>query len=250
MLNRWVVVLTGFVVLAGLRVAPVAAQAAATPADARVEALVEAALADEQVRGVSVDVRQGVVTLSGTVSNLRTRDKAVRLAKWAARTQQIVSGITVARTESDAVVAGRAASVLHQSELYTIFDEVEAVVRDGTLTLSGRVTEPLKIDEFEWLASGVDGVQEVRCLIEPLPDSLEDDWLRVRLARAIYRDPALSSYSLEPDPPIHIIVERGRVTLVGAVASDMDRRAAEDIVRGTPGVQWVDNELLVMVAAH
>ena len=56
--------------------------------------------------------------------------------------------------------------------------------------------------------------------------SFNDDNLRIRVARAIYRDPALSRYSIQAVPPIHIIVKNGHVTLEGVVNSDLEKEVA------------------------
>lgn len=53
--------------------------------------------------------------------------------------------------------------------------------------------------------------------------------LRVRLARAIYGHSNFIGYGSRVNPPIHIIVERGRVTLEGVVDSEVDRVLARSI---------------------
>jgi hyperosmotically inducible protein len=74
--------------------------------------------------------------------------------------------------------------------------------------------------------SRLDGVKVVRNEIEVLPASSFDDDLRVRISRAIYGNPNFSNYAAMRNPPIHIIVERGRVTLTGVVNSEVDRSMA------------------------
>lgn len=44
-------------------------------------------------------------------------------------------------------------------------------------------------------------------------------------------------------PPIHIVVENGRVTLKGVVTSEVERRVAENTARGAFGVLGVENRL-------
>ena len=69
------------------------------------------------------------------------------------------------------------------------------------------------------------------------------DDVRAALAQQIYSHPVLSRYATRSDPPIHIIVERDRVTLIGAVGSRLERRIAKTIALGAPGVLSVDNAL-------
>ena len=56
-----------------------------------------------------------------------------------------------------------------------------------------------------------------------------DDELRFRIARAIYSSPHFRGYGSMVNPPIHIIVEHGRVTLEGVVNNNVDRMIARSI---------------------
>ena len=125
---------------------------------------------------------------------------------------------------------------------FTIFDDVNANVKDGVVTLTGRVTMPYKRDDIMKRVSDVGGVREVRDNIEVLPVSQSDDRLRYRIARAIYSNPNFWNYAIGPNPPIHIIVERGRVTLTGVVNSNVDRMLARSLVDQF-GVMSVKNDL-------
>ena len=70
------------------------------------------------------------------------------------------------------------------------------------------------------------GVTSVTNDLKVLPLSTFDDQLRRRVASAIYRDSVLSRYALQAVPPIHIIVENGRVTLEGVVNNEMEKNVA------------------------
>lgn len=112
---------------------------------------------------------------------------------------------------------------------FTIFDSVQAQIDDGVVTLTGRVTMPYKRDEIARRVAKVDTVREVRNRIEVLPASQFDDELRYGIARAIYGNSNFWNYASMTNPPIHIIVERGRVTLEGVVNSEVDRMLARSI---------------------
>jgi hyperosmotically inducible protein len=118
------------------------------------------------------------------------------------------------------------AKAVNNYERYTIFDDVNIGVREGTVTLSGKVTSPIKRDELEKRIAKVDGVAHVQDEISVLPLSPMDDQLRHRIARAIYGNENFGIYGQQVPGPIHIIVENGRVTLTGVVANDMDRTMA------------------------
>ena len=112
---------------------------------------------------------------------------------------------------------------------FTIFDSVDAQVDGGVVTLSGKVTMPYKRDDIERRVRRLASVKEVRNRIDVLPVSQFDDDLRVRIARAIYSNGNFRPFAFMANPPIHIIVERGRVTLEGVVNSEVDRMLARSI---------------------
>jgi hyperosmotically inducible protein len=91
----------------------------------------------------------------------------------------------------------------------------------------------------------VEGITKVINNIEVLPLSGFDDRLRAATYRAIFSQPALDRYALQPIPPIHIIVKNGNVTLIGVVASAMDKNLAGTIANTVPNVFSVKNELTV-----
>jgi hyperosmotically inducible protein len=112
---------------------------------------------------------------------------------------------------------------------FTIFDDVSASVKDGAVTLSGKVTMPYKRTEIEKRVAKVDGVRSVRDDITVLPVSQFDDELRYRIAGSIYNNSNFWNYAVMSNPPIHIVVEHGRVTLTGVVQSNVDRMLARSL---------------------
>ena len=112
---------------------------------------------------------------------------------------------------------------------FTIFDSVNTQINDGTVVLTGWVTMPYKSSDIERRVSRVDGVTGVVNRIKELPVSQFDDNLRIRIARAIYSSPHFRGYGSMVNPPIHIIVEHGKVTLEGVVNNNVDRMIARSI---------------------
>lgn len=112
---------------------------------------------------------------------------------------------------------------------FTIFDSVRANVNDGHVTLVGKVTMPYKKTDIERRVRKLGSVERLVNRIEVLPVSQFDDDLRFRIARAIYSNPNFRPFATMVNPPIHIIVERGRVTLEGVVNSQVDRMLARSI---------------------
>ena len=112
---------------------------------------------------------------------------------------------------------------------FTIFDDVSANVTNGVVTLTGKVTMPYKRDDIAKRVAKVAGVRDVRDDITVLPVSQFDDELRYRIARSIYNNSNFWNYAIMANPPIHIVVEHGRVTLTGVVQSDVDRMLARSL---------------------
>jgi osmotically-inducible protein OsmY len=81
--------------------------------------------------------------------------------------------------------------------------------------------------------------------IEVLPPSGGDDALRNAIYRAIYEDPGLAGYAVQPVPSIHIIVKNGSVALEGTVESAASKHQAGVRTSGVANVGNVKNNLVV-----
>ena len=132
-------------------------------------------------------------------------------------------------------------SILGYTRL-TIFDDINATVENGAVVLTGKVTMPFKKSDLEHRIAKIDGVRSVRNDITVLPVSPFDDQLRYRISRAIYNNPSFWNYASMANPPIHIIVEGGHVTLAGVVNSNVERMLAGSLATGN-GELSVKNEL-------
>ncbi len=146
-----------------------------------------------------------------------------------------------AQTAAD-VFSGKLGRAVLECHQVTIFDDVEARVEGNAVLLTGKVTATAKREEIEKRIARIDGVREVRNEIMVLPPLPGDDDLRHRIARAIYGNPTFWSYAAMSRPPIHIIVERGHVTLRGQVNSNVERTMARSLASGL-GERSLVNEL-------
>lgn len=131
------------------------------------------------------------------------------------------------RQLSDEEIAKAAVKAVRLYPFYSIFENINLAVSNGVVTLLGQVSQPNHKTDLGRIMAKVSGVRSVDNQLEVLPLSMMDNELRHRLARAIYRDPALQGYSLRADPPIHIIVKNGHVTLEGVVLTQLERALAE-----------------------
>jgi len=224
-------------------VAGAAAQQHVPLSDQQIGAQVEHRLIEEGIRGVSVAVRERVVTLSGTVASAWARSEAIEQAAKVDDVLRVVNVLTILRAEGDQALAEAVADKLRRYVFFSVFDDVDVGVSDGVTTLTGFVTMPYKAQAMVKLASRVTGVQTVTDKLEVLPVSGFDDSIRYEIAVRIYNDPLFWNYAIQVNPPVHVIVRYGRVTLTGVVVSEVERRKAEVIARGVFGVLSVDNSL-------
>ena len=109
---------------------------------------------------------------------------------------------------------------------YTLWDDISFRVDNGNVSLLGAVSQPYKKSDIGRIVQHVPGVASVTNEIKVLPLSFQDDRLRLQVARAIFRDPALSRYAMGAVPAIHIIVDNGRVTLTGVVNNTLEKQVA------------------------
>lgn len=142
----------------------------------------------------------------------------------------------------DVHVAADVSAAIRSYPRFTIFDDIAGRVEAGLVTLTGKVTTPVKKREIAARVARVQGVREVRNEVGVLPASFQDDDLRRRIAHAIYGNPSFWSYAAMSSPPIHIIVENGHVTLTGVVNTDAERAIARSLASGR-GELSVANEL-------
>jgi hyperosmotically inducible protein len=140
-----------------------------------------------------------------------------------------LAGTAAAQERKDLQIFNDVSKQVQRYVYYTIFDDVNASVDQGVVTLSGKVTMPFKATEIAKRVARVDGVKQVINKLEVLPVSPWDDELRYEVSRAIYGNPSFWQYAAMVNPPIHIIVERGRVTLTGVVNSNVDRMLARSL---------------------
>lgn len=126
---------------------------------------------------------------------------------------------------------------------YGVFDNLAYKVEGSSVTLYGQVVRPSTRTDAERRVARIPGVERVVNQIEVLPNSPSDDSIRVRTYRTLFRAGGLHRYARGVNPSVHIIVNRGHVTLEGVVSTEGDRRLAYATALGVPGVFSVTNNL-------
>jgi osmotically-inducible protein OsmY len=162
----------------------------------------------------------------------------------------LATGAAMAKTTApeltgDAAIAQKAAHEVRSYAYYSLFDDVKIQVNNGTVQLTGEVTQPWKKDTLGKLIRNINGVTSVDNELKVAPLSAFDDSIRLQVARAIFRDPTMSMYAIQPVPPIHILVDNGHVTLEGVVRTPMEKEIAGIRANSAMSFGMVTNNLRV-----
>lgn len=188
---------------------------------------------------IGVQVKDGVVTLSGEVSSFAEKWNAERAAQRVSGVNALAVDLKVKLTEfggrTDADIARSVENVLSWSATIPK-DSVKVMVEDGFITLSGEVDW-----QFQRLAAaasvrfllGVTGVSD-QIAIKPK--------LKVRVVKADI-EAALRRTAVADAKKIHVDVEGSDVTLTGKVHNWVERETVTTSAWGTPGVRSVIDKM-------
>lgn len=162
----------------------------------------------------------------------------------------VTASVAVAAPQSsyaqdNALLAKQVRKQLVTLPYYGVFDNLAYEINGDTVVLSGQVVRPSTRKDAERRVAKIEGVEKVVNQIEVLPLSSFDDSIRVRAFRAVFRTGSLYRYSQGANPSIHIVVNKGHVTLEGVVSNEMDKRLAFIAANGVSGVFSVTNNLRV-----
>lgn len=203
----------------------------------------------KHLQNVSSSVEDGIVTLTGTVDLYQDKLNAANKAKKVANVSGVRNDIVV---EGPTVPDSQLQQKLSKKLAYdrvgyydNAFNYVALSVKNGVVTLSGDALWDPPLDSAMAIVAGTPGVEDVVNDVKVLPVSNLDDAIRLRTARAIYRDSVLGRYASDPADPIRIVVDHGHVTLYGTVESTMDKTIAGIRANSVAGAFSVDNKLVV-----
>jgi osmotically-inducible protein OsmY len=217
--------------------------------DAQLQNAVTQKLASKsQYKDVTASVEDGIVTLTGTVDLYQRKLDAGKLARKTQNAQGVRNLITVAGPNvPDAQLEEKLAKKLtYVREGYdSTFDYFALAVKDGVVTIAGQDRTGVGRDEAMADIANMPGVKDVIDNVSVETVSLFDDGIRLRVLRAVYGDPVLSKYAIDPARPIRIIVANGHVTLYGSVDNAMEKNIAGIRAGSVFGAFSVQNKLEV-----
>jgi len=238
------------VTLALLVLLSMTAMAATGRYDEQIQQAVSQKIHDaKQLQSVSSSVEDGIVSLTGTVGLYQDKLDAAKKIKKLANVSGVRNDIEVA---GPTVPDGQLEKKLAKQVAYdrvgyfdNTFNYLALDVKDGVVTINGDTVNDVAKDSALSIVARTPGVKDVVNDVNVLPVSRFDDSIRMRTARAIYRDSVLGRYASDPVNPIRIVVDNGHVTLYGTVESTMDKTIAGIRASSVPGAFSVENKLVV-----
>jgi len=235
----------------GILSAGLAAQTASARYDTDIQTRVTQQLAKKsEFRNLQASTEDGIVTLSGSVDLYQQKLDAGKKVRKLDKVQGVRNQVAVSTTAPDAQLAAKLERKLHYDRIGydNEFNFVNVAVNDGVATLNGETRTDVGRDSALSLVNNMPGVKQVVDNIKVSPVSGFDDRIRISAMRAIYRDPVLSRYASDPAKPIRIVVDNGKLSLYGTVASAMDKQVAGIRANQVFGVFSVQNNLEVVKA--
>jgi len=216
--------------------------------DNAIQAKVAQKLAEKkEFRNVKASPEDGIVTLSGTVEVYQQKLDAAKRVRKIADVQGVRNLIAVSMTVPDVELTAQLDRKLYYDRIGydNVFNFVDVSVKDGLATLNGETRTDVGRDSALDLVRRTPGVKDVVSNIAVAPVSIFDDRIRLSALRAIYRDPVLNRYAIDPALPIRIVVDNGKLTLYGTVLNSMDKQVAGIRASQIFGVFKVQNNLEV-----
>ena len=211
--------------------------------DSKITAAVENdLLVSDKVNSQLVDVEtvDGIVTLSGSVDNILAKDTAERIAQNVKGVRSVVNNVDVKPViRSDDQIENDVEDAL-LTDPATESWEIEADVKNGVVTLTGKVESWAEKQIAATVSKNVKGVKQIDNQIDIQYKTKRSD---LEIKQEIQR--RLEFNTLIDEGLIDISVEDGAVKLTGAVGSAAEKRRAynDSWVAGVKSVD--DSELQV-----
>jgi osmotically-inducible protein OsmY len=220
----------------------------ATTTDVRSDAQIQADILEElkweprlQPNEIGVIVKDGVVTLTGTMTSYTAKFAAEEAAHRVRGVKAVANDIEVklfpGTERSDAAIAEAVVRALERDALIPI-EKLEVTVSDGWVTLRGNVEWHYQREDAYDVVRRIAGVKGVRNLIVVKPKVSRTD-LKKKIEDALVRTAQVDAKN------ITVEVQGPKVILKGTVRSWAEKQEAERQAWAAPGVTEVDNQITI-----
>lgn len=190
---------------------------------------------------VGVEVDNGIVTLTGTVSSYLKVGEAADISARVTGVKGVANGLTVrlpgSTQQDDTKLAQSVRNALVWDEVAPD-DRIETIIRNGVVTLKGTVDYWYQRKSAVDVIKRIAGVAGVNDHIVIAPPARRDQDLFSEVRAALVRRLPLEH--------IDVTVEGSIVTLMGTVTNYTTRREAEHVAWRTTGVKDVTNKITVV----
>lgn len=191
---------------------------------------------------IGVAVKDGVVTLTGTVDNYIKKTEAEIAARNVKGVKAVVEKIEIKYNnswdiKSDLDIANEVIRALRWN-WNVPNDTVKVKVEGGWVTLDGDLTWNYQREAARNAIQNLEGVKGIYNNIKIKSDNT-DTIEKAAIEKALSRNWSINDNDIEVD------VKANEVTLTGAVTSYYQKDEAERIAWKAPGVSAVNNELTV-----
>jgi Predicted periplasmic or secreted lipoprotein len=191
---------------------------------------------------IGVAVKEGVVTLSGTVANYARKFEAERAAEKVHGVKAVALNLMVKLADpfvrTDTEIAHAAVQAL-KWDIDVPDDKIRLRVENGRVLLEGDVEWQYQRHAAERAIRYLAGVNSVSNLINVKPVKISSTDVSKKIKEAFKRSADVDSSK------ITVEAANGVVTLKGSVRSWAERRDAENAAWFAPGVTLVDDRLAV-----
>ena len=189
---------------------------------------------------MGVEVDEGIVTLTGTVSTYTKLIAAADVAAQVSGVRGVANDLTVRPAEPGCRDDTQLAAAVRSALLWNAdvpADRLEVIVRHGAVTLRGQVDHWYQRKVAAGAAGQVSGVICVNDQIDIVPPALADLEIKMDIRKALMRRLPYLADAIEVD------VERGLVTLSGEVHTYTERLQAANAAWAADGARSVMNLL-------